>query len=65
MSEHALSMVKGALAFSSLYLLLKCVKRLEHDDSSAVTSRMCTWSMGALGAGFAVLVGASICEAKC
>lgn len=65
MSQHVSNMAKGALFFTSVYLLLKCVKRLEYDNSSGALSQLCTWSMGALGTGLAVLVGSSLVNTKC
>lgn len=61
MSQHVSNIAKGVLFFTSLYLLLKCVQRLEHDNSSGVLSRLCTWSMGALGTGLAT----AVCNTKC
>ena len=59
MDQQVSRVVVGGLFFTGLYLILKCGNRLQHEFANDcyksvttdVKTRVCTWSMGALGCG--------------
>lgn len=63
MERHIDNVLHGAVGFTGVYLSLKSLQRFGNEfnfpnKDQTVSSKVCTWAMGALGAGltFAVLL---------
>lgn len=59
MDHHLSNVAQGAIVFTGLYFLSKSIVRYTQEidpypKKIPVSSKVCTWAMGALGAGLTV-----------
>jgi len=66
MDSHLSNVAQGAIVFTGFYFLVKSCTRLTcefdcyHPNRVAVSSKVCTWAMGAIGAGLTLTGFAAI-----